>query len=746
MNRALLTMLLSKALLLPLSAFGQATPVFDVVTFGAAGDGMTDDTPAIQAAVDAAGAAGGGIVEFPCGQYRVGEAGANRFYSGVQITYDHIELRAATAHCAEILPGFTHGGTAVAACPAFVNTPNRGSNKDCGAASNLTGLTIRGLVFTDDDPGGHCLGYNTTRFGACLSEETHALTVLDTDDTRIENNRFEAWGDETITLGSSGVIDGNVFLNTPSIPHGLGGAIIVDGSNITVSNNLITNTPDDPVGEGCGPIRCQNLGAAIRVETSIGTESGFIDIRGNVVENFSGYHGLNLSATIAQVHDVVVEENTIIVGDGSRTGCGRSPQPCEDGTPGCSMPVECSVYFQGAAGNPTSHDRIRFERNHLVGGVFADISSAAGQVEFIDNRIEGTGARGVVIAGHPLRIEGNRIEGFASEAIHVVGLGNDLFGTGAVTILDNDLVGNADNGVVPHSLITMFTEAGGACGPDGIVPGGFVVEGNRMIGSGVPDSMDRAIRLSVCTDYVARDNLIDFMGSATAGSSGILHASVATGNRIIGSRNYGMLTARDGAILTGNSIDLQGMGNRGIFALGGSGVEIRGNLVIDSTSRGADATGSAPVCEENESRNLLGFGERRFTCGTDGAGAGCAADASANGTCDLNLVCDSGDLGCDELLDVDADGVTDLDELYGGTDPLRADTDGDGVSDFGDNCPITPNPMQTDADSDGRGDACGPVAVPEPGVFAPVPSSLGLLGALHLLRSRARRSSRARRA
>jgi polygalacturonase len=47
----------------------ESTPVYDVKAFGAKGDGKSLDTPAIQRAIDAAGAAGGGTVEFPTGNY-----------------------------------------------------------------------------------------------------------------------------------------------------------------------------------------------------------------------------------------------------------------------------------------------------------------------------------------------------------------------------------------------------------------------------------------------------------------------------------------------------------------------------------------------------------------------------------------------------------------------------------------------------------------------------------------------------
>ncbi|HET9314228.1 MAG TPA: glycosyl hydrolase family 28-related protein, partial [Vicinamibacteria bacterium] len=46
-----------------------AGPTFDVRAFGAKGDGIAIDSPAINAAIDAASAAGGGTVVLPAGTY-----------------------------------------------------------------------------------------------------------------------------------------------------------------------------------------------------------------------------------------------------------------------------------------------------------------------------------------------------------------------------------------------------------------------------------------------------------------------------------------------------------------------------------------------------------------------------------------------------------------------------------------------------------------------------------------------------
>ncbi len=109
--------------------------------------------------------------------------------------------------------------------------------------------------------------------------------------------------------------------------------------------------------------------------------------------------------------------------------------------------------------------------------------------------------------------------------------------------------------------------------------------------------------------------------------------------------------------------------------------------------------------------------------GTNGSGDACNPDIDADGKPNANDNCPyvansnqsdmnnngSGDL-CDP--DADGDGVPNTQENSAGDDGVvtlwnATDTDGDGVTDDKDNCPITFNPTQeSNSDGDGEGDAC----------------------------------------
>ena len=68
------------------AAIAAAPRVFDVRAFGAAGDGKTLDSSAINAAIGAATAAGGGTAHFPEGTYL---SGSIRLSNNIALYLDH---------------------------------------------------------------------------------------------------------------------------------------------------------------------------------------------------------------------------------------------------------------------------------------------------------------------------------------------------------------------------------------------------------------------------------------------------------------------------------------------------------------------------------------------------------------------------------------------------------------------------------------------------------------------------------
>ncbi|MAG29732.1 MAG: hypothetical protein CL908_02420 [Deltaproteobacteria bacterium] len=707
-----------------LSAGLATAQTFDVTSFGATGDGTTNDTLAVQAAVDAADVAGGGEVFFPCGQYRLGDAGANRFYSGIQVTTGGITLVGESPGCAELLPGFTHGGVLVAVCPSFVNTPVRGQIKDCSVGLDLDGFVIRNLTLRDDAPAAHCFGYNASAAGACQSEETHGISVWRTDDVLIQANRFDSLGDESISLHSPGLIDGNAFYNTPGIPQSGGAAVMVDGENIVITNNLVTGTVADPVGLGCLQYACVNNGRAFAVETNSGLQSGNITIASNAIFDFDGGYGVLLSSSQNRIHSVGITDNLIDLGTSHGIRCAGPSSLCaEIGDVGCDPEHKCAFAWTGASGSPVAREGVSVSRNRMVGGVYGNASGGVGTVSFNENRLIGNAGRGASLSGSPLTIEANVIQGFEREAIYLLGLDLDEIGTSNVLVAENWIETRVGD-TISDDAISMNSPSGIQCGLDDVVPGGVLLRSNHVLALG---AMDSGMNLGRCAEYSALDNVIDYNGNSHYLATGLRNFKTASGNRVLCPRNLGMSTRHDGAIATDNVIDMCGTGLKGIEGVDNDDMTVLGNLVFDARLRAADVSGQRADCTLNASKATLTSIHVPFSCGTDGSGEGCVGDVLADGTCDDNALCNAGDADCTFLFDTDGDSLPDGAELDDGTNPLPSDTDADAVVDPDDNCPTIANVGQADWNSDGVGDACDLAAVPEP-----AESQLLIAGLLYL--------------
>src|ERR1700677_3489681 len=69
-NRRLIFQMLPLAMVLLLGGCANTSGIYNVRSFGAAGDGQTLDTDAVNKAITAANEDGGGTVQFPAGTYR----------------------------------------------------------------------------------------------------------------------------------------------------------------------------------------------------------------------------------------------------------------------------------------------------------------------------------------------------------------------------------------------------------------------------------------------------------------------------------------------------------------------------------------------------------------------------------------------------------------------------------------------------------------------------------------------------
>lgn len=131
-----------------------ASAVFDVKEYGAKGDGITDDTTAMQAALDAANSAGGGRVFVPSGTFLV---------SNHLVIYANVVL-AGAGRGVTILKMATSASQTVVITQGFAG--NTGTNNTSSPNEfGIRDLTIDGNAGVNGLPGAQTFGYGMQLYG-----------------------------------------------------------------------------------------------------------------------------------------------------------------------------------------------------------------------------------------------------------------------------------------------------------------------------------------------------------------------------------------------------------------------------------------------------------------------------------------------------------------------------------------------------------------------------------------------------
>ena len=230
-------------------ARSSAAAFFDVKTFGARGDGKTLDTPAINKAIEAAAAAGGGTVFFPAGSYL---SVSIHLKSNIALYLD----QGATIVAAETRPGIAYDPPEPNQWDSYQDFGHSHFHNSLIWGENLENISILGP--------GRIWGKGLVRSGnqSRTKAQNDALGNAPPDPRGgpfgYPNPRdaVEAgWGNKSISLK----LCRNVILRDFTIYHGGHFAILATGvDNLTIDNLKIDTNRDGIDVDACKNVRISN--------------------------------------------------------------------------------------------------------------------------------------------------------------------------------------------------------------------------------------------------------------------------------------------------------------------------------------------------------------------------------------------------------------------------------------------------------------------------------------------------------
>lgn len=372
---------------------------FDVTNYGTVGNGVANDTAAVQAAIDAAGDAGGGIVWFPKGIYLI-----NTVTSGVGLLVpSNVTLQGAGPNASIIrqgfaLPGSVEGNALIGnedtvAGNTFINLYDLGI--ECrvvtGSTPNLSASTIavRFQGVSDTQTRGCRFDSGTLRFDPlpAVANTANVHTTGKNNRHKVIGNTFGRGGEALyFQQGTDLVVADNIMLNAYDSTLSINSS----GERIVIANNVMDKQGN--TFDALGHIEVTNDAA--------GDSNGIRDIAitGNVLLN--GANAACRGVQLQRVTNAVVTGNTIRgnLGDGIRVGVVSSKITIADNTIDVPAGGGTGIYLT----NDGVSSDILIEDNNVISAATGANGIATGgdastltNISIVENKVRATVNNGI---------------------------------------------------------------------------------------------------------------------------------------------------------------------------------------------------------------------------------------------------------------------------------------------------------------------------------------------------------------